>query len=260
MEKQSTSQLLKVIFQFESGQMPPPYSHRYRIELDLKNKNPHLDLDLKYTGREELSEDEILDEGYTLDDDFSWQGDLPTVWKKTVINKINQSNFIKKTKTPADAVPFLVISLFLDGQDVQNLIPAEERSWEPFLQEVIQAAFEQAGKEEPLSIRYLSVKGNISVRKEMTLSFSNRMVTIVVDQGKGDKIEKTRSWQSGQKLMKNIYILDYPEDGGTAKTPRTEGHFIDIGDGKWYDLDKDVESPTNRRDLVSELQAILEHY
>jgi hypothetical protein len=260
MENQTVGRLLKVLFQFESVNMPPPFSHQYRIELDLKNESPHLSLDLKYTDREELTEDEILDEGFTLNDDFSWKGDLPAVWKKSVLEKINESNFISKAKKSTEHLPFLVISLFHAGSDVQELIPAEEKTWEPFLQEIIQASFEMAGKEKSLFIRYLSVKNNKTTSKELKLSFAHRMIIITIDKGEGTPIEKVLSWQAGQKLMKNVYILDYPENEGSLKTPGTDGHFIDIGDGNWYNLDTEVESPTNRKDLVSELKNILESY
>ena len=260
MVKPTAGRLLKVIFNYESSQMPPPFSHKYRIELDLENKDPFVNIYLKYTDRDELSEDEIMDEGYTLNDDFEWKGILPQLWKEAVLAKINQSNFIKNKQPSSGHIPFLELTLVHSNENTQHLIPAEEKTWEPFLQEIIQAGFEKAGKEKPLLIRFVSIVNKKTTLKELVLSFADRNLLINIGDGNANHLEKKLSWQSGQKLMKNIYILEYPVEKGIHKFPSTEGNYIDMGDGIWYDLDKDVDSPTNRKDLVKELIGILDNY
>ncbi len=204
--------------------------------MNLQNDDPSVAVDLKYTDREDLSTDEILDEGYTMNDDFNWEGTLPGIWKKVVLDKINQSNFIKNTQTSSENLPFLIVSLIHTNREIQELIPAEEKSWEPFLQEIIQAAFEKAGKERPLLIRFLAIIDNKAVSKELMLSFADRKLQITSRDDHGAAVKKSLSWQSGQKLMKNIYILDYADGKGTMELPQSDGYFIDVGDGLWYAL------------------------
>ena len=250
----------KVIFNYETGHLPPPFSHQYSIELDLKKDDPDVVIDLKYTDREDLSEDEILEEGYSLNDDFSWKGTLPGIWKKAVLEKINQSNFIKNTQPSAGHIPFLVVSLLHANRKIEKLIPAEEKTWEPFLQEIIQAAFEKAGKERPLQIRFVATARGQTTSKELMLSFADRNLQITHQDGDGEPVKSSLSWQSGQKSMNTYTSSIMPMAKEPAVYFPSDGHFIDVGDGFWYDLDQHVESPTNRKDLVAELIEILNSY
>lgn len=56
----------KIIAQYQTIQLPPPYSFDYQLIISPKADGLEVDFKLHYTDRDELSEEEILDEGFTM--------------------------------------------------------------------------------------------------------------------------------------------------------------------------------------------------
>ena len=56
--------------------IPPPYSHEYVIVCNEADSVLALSIKLTYLDRDELTIDEIAEEGYTENDDFEWTGTL----------------------------------------------------------------------------------------------------------------------------------------------------------------------------------------
>ena len=50
-----------IVLEYDSGIVPPPYSHVFRLSLDWSKGDLSAQLDLHYTDREELTEEEIFD-------------------------------------------------------------------------------------------------------------------------------------------------------------------------------------------------------
>ena len=55
--KKSNDRTSGIVIEFDSGIIPPPYSHVYRLSLDWSSAELIAELDLHYTERDELTED-----------------------------------------------------------------------------------------------------------------------------------------------------------------------------------------------------------
>ncbi|HWV33270.1 MAG TPA: hypothetical protein VN038_26610, partial [Dyadobacter sp.] len=70
------------IIRFQTAPVvPAPFAHFYTLKMDIQSaEDLRVDFDIVYNDREELTEDEIFDEGFSTDDDYKWKGSLPAVW------------------------------------------------------------------------------------------------------------------------------------------------------------------------------------
>ena len=63
----------KITFEYNTGSIPAPFCHKYKIVISKNSPEQYLvDLNLEYYGRDEITEEEIFDEGFTLDDNYKW--------------------------------------------------------------------------------------------------------------------------------------------------------------------------------------------
>lgn len=245
-------------FRFKTGGYPPPYSHRYNIDVDLSAREPDVRIDLEYTDREELTKEEIYEEGFNEDDDFRWSGAFPEIWHQVISQKVRKETVTKKRSSSGDNRHELRLDTTLsDGSKNGGYIP-DTGLWERFLQEIVQAGMELSGRESPLIIRYLSISGNLSIEKKVTLAFAERKVQIDTVSEEKTETNHTIDWLEGTELIKTVYALDYDTDKSSQKKPTTRGLYIDIGESTWYDLQKNVHNPTSRVDLVALLIEKLE--
>jgi len=221
----------KLIINYDTGVIPPPFCYRYTIKLIRDEKELLASLSMEYYDREEVTEEEIIDEGFTLNDDFQWKGRLPSLWKKELEKQLQSSNWLKNLDAESSAS---ILEIRISDRDQSEILhPADKDAWEIFSQELIQAIFELSGKEAPLQIQFCSIEANKkSIFLELAFKFEQRMVYSRSITGKAAKI----SWNDGRKLLRYIYFFDYLPENGTPKNPTTAGNFINVGDGFWHDL------------------------
>ena len=231
----STSSLIsfeRLDIHFDTEVLPPPFSYRYRITIKkLGNSTLVSDLDLEYYGRNELSEEEILDEGFSLEDDFKWSGILPQIWSNVIDERLRNSNW-KKTndEQKIESVFYLKVQ---HSHGAEVLWPAEKKQWETFAQELIQAIFELGKREAPLKIQFQSID---KVMKSISMEYAFSERTIHAESSENRQI--SINWIEGQKLLKYIFSFDYfPED--SLAMPKKPGNYLCPGDGMWYELNKD---------------------
>jgi hypothetical protein len=220
----------KLIIKFDTGAIPPPFCYRYTIKL-IREEELLASLKMEYYDREEITEEEIFDEGFTLNDDFEWKGKLPHIWNKELQKQLQSSNW--RTDLDAESrTPALEVRISNRDQS-EILYPADNEAWEILSQEIIQAIFELAGKEAPLKIQFYSIELNTkSVDLQLAFKFALRTVQSRSITGNAAKI----SWNDGRKLLRYIYFFDYLPENGTPKKPTNVGNYINVGDGFWYDL------------------------
>jgi len=237
---------------FETIDIPPPFSHRYSIAIRLETARPQLDFEIAYSGREHLSEEEILEEGFHIDDDFHWKGELPSVWKNAFLEELRRSkSLFDQPKQHAQQA--LSLSIAYQGGDVKEGLPNNQESWVYFSQEIIQAIYEVSEKERPLEIVYLEIgkqgKREIKIRP----SFSYRKVQVNTYE-QGQTSEKEHTWKVLKPLLSTIYLPDYNAGLALPQAPKKQGSYISPGDGLWYELGKAVVNPGEKRDVVGEMQ------
>ena len=115
-----------LVLEYDSGILPPPYSHVFRLALDWSTGVLRTQLDLHYTDREELSEQEIFDEGFSLNDDSHFQGKLAAVWIKPVQALLQDSRWTKKAMEEGG----ITLSTIEQGKNQGVKIPANQEEWQ----------------------------------------------------------------------------------------------------------------------------------
>jgi hypothetical protein len=222
----------KLTISFDTGPLPPPFCHRYDIVITRETDGFSASLNLDYYDRDEIAEEEIFDEGFTLNDNFEWKGKLPEFWGREIKQKLAISNWHKMQ--PEDGGLSTFVIKYGGGGRSEMLYPAERRTWEVFAQEIIQAIFELGQKEAPLQIEYLKVETG-SKKQTLTLIYRFSLRRIEVFSSKSG--EKSMDWKEGQKLMQYIFYFDFLPEEAKEVPPSMPGNYINPGDGFWYSFD-----------------------
>lgn len=240
-----------ITFEYNSGPIPPPFCHKYKIVVSKNNQDTYqINLNLEYYDRDQITEEEVFDEGFTLDDDYKWDGELPLVWGKEIENRFKSANWKKKPSRDKHGSDF-IIRMVHDNQS-EILQPASSRIWEIFVQEIIQAVFELSKKEAPLQINFISGGSkNQSQKIDFTFSFAKR--SVLRDSPQHGK--KNIDWLEGQKLLKYIFAIDYFPENSYEKIPSTESNYISPGDGLWYEL---ALAANAREDDIAQINRLIE--
>lgn len=238
---------------FETLVVPPPFSHTYCFVLQPSDERLQVKYEISYTEREALTEEEILEEGFSLQDDYSWEGKLPLVWHQAVEKMLQQTTKLRKQpKAGSENVVILQI------QDLKGTlhegVPDNIEAWVYLLQEMTQAVFEISRKELPLLVKYLEISGT-DHKLELFIqpSFSNRQLIAGVFE-KGKKQEKSHPWERLKPLLKAVYLPDYDVSKSTSQQPATPGKYIDPGEGLWYALGKAVVNPGKKYDAIGAME------
>ncbi|NJN25476.1 MAG: hypothetical protein HC819_05680 [Cyclobacteriaceae bacterium] len=244
----------KITLNYHSGSIPPPFAHQYSIEIARNEQGGlHAVLQLEYTDRDELAEEEIFEEGFSNEDDYSWEGELPAIWGKEIVQKLKMSTWKKKPGNKNDD-SFFEIKI-AHGFKTELLYPDKPKVWEILAQEIIQAVFELGKKEAPLQIAFLNgdTTGK-AVTTAFTFYFANQ--SIEIKQLETEK-KKSMDWAGGQRLLKYIFNVDYDPEKGEEKQPVKAGHYIAPGDGLWYELAPHENAGKVAREQMEKLVASL---
>ncbi|HAH38306.1 MAG TPA: hypothetical protein DEQ87_20175 [Algoriphagus sp.] len=239
------SNVTGLVFEYDSGITPPPYAHVFHMTLDWSGKELQAQLQLHYTDREELSEEEILDEGFTLNDDYQYDGPIDQVWVKSLQELISTSRWTGKSLDEGG----IRIGLTESGKVKDYKTPANQEEWQLMAQDLIQAIYETTKKEAPLQVHYRIVNSEKTVDCSVSVHFSNRKV-IFEQNGKS----RTINWEYAIQLMKLVFTPDYHYDMAKESPGTKRGHYIDCGDGYWHELGKGVVNIDPAFDAVGKIQ------
>lgn len=235
-----------LVLEYDSGIVPPPYSHVFRLALDWSKEGLTVALDLHYTDREELTEEEILDEGFTTHDDYSYKGLLNPVWIKPLQQLYDKSKWTNKDIDEGG----ITVSPLEKGKDEGVKIPGNQEEWQLMAQDLIQAIYETVKKEAPLKIHYRLVEGDEITDCHLTVHFSSREV-IFEKEGKSRVI----NWDYAIQLMKIVFTPDYHYEMAKEEPGKKRGAYIDCGDGYWHELGKGVVNIDPSFDAVSKIKS-----
>lgn len=235
-----------LVLEYDSGIVPPPYSHVFRLALDWSRGDLNVVLDLHYTDREDLTEEEILDEGFTANDDYSYKGELNTVWIKPLELLFNKSKWTNKDIDEGG----ITVSPLENGNAEGVKIPSNQEEWQLMAQDLIQAIYETVKKEAPLQVRYRLVEGDVISDCSVTVHFSNREVIF-------DKTGTTRTinWEYAIQLMKIVFTPDYHYELAKEEAGKKRGAYIECGDGFWHELGKGVVNIDPSFDAVGKIKS-----
>lgn len=240
--------IIRLELDYDAGTVPPPFSHVFKLKVSFEKNFINTHFEIHYTDREELTEEEILNEGFTLDDDYSFIGEIPKVWEKPFKTLYSQSKWSnKKTLDPSGGMKILAKDVH--GQ-ITRTIPGNQEEWQYLAQEYIQAIYEINKKEAPLTIKYKVIdRDGEEISYELTVRFSTRRIELYIN-GKAKEV----GWEEAKPLLSYIFLPDY--DYGIAKQtpPKKRGTYIDCGDGFWHEFGKGVINIDDSFDAISRIK------
>ncbi|CAG4998269.1 hypothetical protein DYBT9275_01966 [Dyadobacter sp. CECT 9275] len=210
--------------------IPAPFSHYDTLKLDITSATElHVDFAISYLDRDELTEEEILDEGFTMDDDFKWKGAFSPIWIKE-FEKIFTSSKIIRQREEKEYEDFVEIELQEEEKRV-TVYPVDRERWAYFIQEFMQAILEIAGREKPFELTYLQI-GDNPVQLDLKASFADKSFVISKNSGRPAQLD----WQQLQKILDTVYKAEFIPDEAATSKPKKDGKYISAGDGLWYQL------------------------
>lgn len=234
---------------FHTPDLPPPYSYAYSLEVKFVPSGLTFSFQLTYTDRDELDEDEIFEEGFTLNDDYEGKGTLPAAWSQAVVDLLHKTSWTSNKKHQT-----LLIKAEDTDKNTFEGTPADVDSWEYLLQELMQGIYEVNQKELPLDFRYLEIEKTGELEIGLHASFASREAHIALV--KNESLEKKRPvpWKELKKLLKAISTPDYLPANARDTVPTKRGKYVNLGDGKWYMFGKSALNPSPKVDSLAILE------
>lgn len=244
--------IVRLELEYSSGETPPPFSHVFKIKLSFEKNFVNTQFEINYTHREDLSETDIVSEGFTLDDDFRFVGEVPQVWQAPFKKLYSQSKWSNQ-KSLGEEGGIKVLAKDRHDKLVRG-IPSNQGEWLYLAQEFIQAIYEVSKKEAPLTIRYKVIEEKKVWLYEMHVKFSIRKIDMKLN---GSEIPL--EWEKAKELLASIYLPDYDYAIGKASEPTMIGSYIDCGDGIWHDFRTGVFNLDDSFDAKGDIQRTFEN-
>lgn len=219
---------MKVFFQTAES-IPPPYANKIEIECILQPSKVELLFKQTYLQRDELEQEDILEEGFSLNDDTSWQGELNEAWKEAIVS------LSKSTKEYLPATNSAYDEVFIESEG-EKLSPKNTDSAKRFIEQLQQAVFEHMKKEAPLSIIIKEISNSSERTTQLSASFSERSYTQTVN---GQEV--LQQWNQLDEHLKLIFAGDYIFEKASNKSPSKRGVYVNFAkDEWWFEVGKSV--------------------
>lgn len=216
--------------------IPPPYSHYYSLVVDENPSYLTLSFTLNYTEREDLTEEEILDEGFSPDDDFAWKGTLSKVWKLQLDAMLGETKLAAKPASGSDYV--VEVKTDEGGNERTGYVSKKETlRWAYFIQELKQAILETERIEAPLKIEYLLIDGEKETLVVLNGIFAERNFTVRINDRPVEQLE----WHVLQQTINLIFNeTEIDQEQSLPRRPVKRGHYLNIPGAGWFEFDEGI--------------------
>ncbi|WP_229367841.1 hypothetical protein [Fibrisoma limi] len=216
--------------------LPAPYAHFYTLSARTAfNEYLQVDFSITYLDRESVDEDELIAEGYTPNDDFSWSGRLGTTWQQAVANLADQTALDPLVEDQlGEDEDFFEMKLETEA-GIESGTPRNGDDWTYLAQELIQAAYEAGGREQAFELTFLDASREADTELFMRASFVERNVKIDLAQNRR-RTSKTLPWSELQRIMGTVYKADYEAHEPLTQRPKRNGQWLNLGGEEWYDV------------------------
>lgn len=208
---------------------PPPFLYDLSIAFNIKNDKVEIKYQKQFIDREQFSEEELEEEGFSTQDDSLVEGELDGAWLTFFKTLIANPNWTKNTKTES----FNNNVLRLSSTDSEDLYLIQD-GIEYQLEEILQALVESLQIEAPLSIFMRQHKGGKISESELYWSFKDRICSI-----KNNQKITALSWEEGRAILSLFYETDLSEQQIFKKKIPEGVTCINPGDETWYQTPKD---------------------
>jgi hypothetical protein len=243
--------IIRLELDYSTGDTPPPFNHVYKLKLSFEKNFVNAQFEVQYLHREELSEADIINEGFSPDDDFRFVGEIPKVWESPFKKLYAQTKWSNQ-KQLSDEGGIKVLAKDIHGKLVRS-IPSNQLEWQYLAQEFIQAVYEISKREAPLTIRYKSISPEKVWMYELTVRFATRKIDLMQN-GASVPME----WEDAKDLLSNIFLPDYDYEIAKASEPTKRGAYIDVGDGIWHDFSHGIFNLDEAYDAKGQIRNIFE--
>jgi hypothetical protein len=218
--------------------VPAPFSYEISFEFSEVNNNFGVDFQMEYSDRETLSESEIVEEGFSLNDNYSWKGTLNKVWKNEI------DDLLAKTELRNLSKENEIILRNAEGE----FAPKNFKDWSILIQDLIQAVFESSGKEKQWVLTVLVLKINERLNQKIEVSFANRKVEFSFGS------HNNMDWPQAKKLMELIYLSNFEEDKASGNLPSKDGIYLCFDELTWYKLGYAITNPHGNKAHLNKLE------
>ncbi|MFN6946625.1 MAG: hypothetical protein ACK4ND_16880 [Cytophagaceae bacterium] len=233
---------------YDQSELPAPYSHIFHITGKPQKNELYINFKVTYVDREELSEEEIYDEGFSTDDDFEWNGTLKPVWLTVMKNALQDIKFQNKKTSEIE------VKVENNSGVIHKGLIDKSHEAAYIIEELIQAVYANTEKHIPLTVKYLKIKEGSSSLLEITPDFKNREVLLKAN---GTAHKNTFVWNDLKEFFQKLYSLDYNYEEALEDTPKETGVFLDPGESLWFKINKGVRS-AHKTKTLQELTADLD--
>ena len=212
---------MNVKVSYQTLQLPPPFAFAYTLNLTFNEESLDIQYELEFMNREQITLEEIEEEGYSENDDFSWQGSLGKEWVDNLRDDLDQIELEDESED-------FNIYLHVEFDDEREGLAVLAEDWDFRLQELIQAIYEKAGLEAKLIMKLMHINGNEHAIYQLEGSFEHLS---------GSVNNKPIEWEALHELVEDIYTIDFDEE--PIEKPNKDGLWIDPdGSGQYQLFDK----------------------
>lgn len=202
---------MKITLSYQPQQLIPPHSYAAVMSIDTSLNEHNVEFSLEYLGRDGVSDDELVAEGFTRNDDFSWSGEL-SAWN-------NDIESFKRISYQSEPNNNTYIHANVDGNDMG--FPVDIENAEMVFQELMQAILEMMQIEAPLYVECCIE----DQKQQLTWNFAKRSIQL--------NQKNHSNWEAGRDLLKIIYSIDYESIKPTKKSTK---NGVSFGDGYWFPI------------------------
>jgi hypothetical protein len=207
-----------------AGDVPAPHSFHVLIGLEAMAENKlKVEFKQEFTEREEIPKEEIEAEGFSEDDDFSWEGELPFFWMERLSQLVARSEWKEAAHTQV---------LLKDPEGNDWLSPSNERTWIGFTEELIQACLEEGGKELPMEMTLGKLeKNNFYEKVRLEWRFARREIQAAFEGGTKANFGGL-DWEESQQLLKD-WIENEAMNTDLYQFPKSKGWYWLMNNEIW---------------------------
>ena len=219
--------------------LPAPYAYFYTIDAKpVAGDRFDLKFAITYPDRDDIDDDELIAEGFTREDDFSWSGQLPGTWLDAFVNLISKTKLqlLDEARLGEDD-DFWAITIETNTTKTQEGQPAFSDDWQYLLQELIQAIYESMSRERPFELTYLDLTDQSDQEMHIVASFAERTVQLTQIKDRRES-RKTLPWSTVQSLLAQVYEHDYAPDEAQTKRPTRRGQWLNLGTDEWHEISR----------------------
>ncbi|MDB5273424.1 MAG: hypothetical protein JWO58_1791 [Chitinophagaceae bacterium] len=208
---------------------PAPYLYKLDLHFNFTDQGVYLKYNKHFLNREDFSEDELEEEGFSTNDDVQIESTLSPAWT-TYFKQLKEHPKWTADKPSED----IGNTLSLNTTEDESIKYLTLNKVEYLLEEVYQAILETAKIEAPLSLYLKKVHKGIDKTVELIWHFKDRLFEVIHNEQKN-----TTPWEEGQEWLFQFYETDLGELS-VHKKKLPEGKVcINPGDGLWYETPND---------------------